>query len=108
MEDTPTTEAELASEFGTAVAVGVKALSKNECLPKEEQLPDSLRRIKEHPAEIWAVKLADRIANLQPPPDYWTHEKIQRYKQEAILIYKELADGNKYLAERLWREIEKY
>ena len=108
LEDTPTQETELEALFGTAVTAGVKALTKNENLPKEEQMPDSLRRIKVQPKEIWSIKLADRITNLQPPPNYWTAEKIANYRQEAMLIYKELHEGNTYLAERLWNEIEKY
>jgi guanosine-3',5'-bis(diphosphate) 3'-pyrophosphohydrolase len=108
LEDTPTTEDELMAEFGAAVTAGVKALSKNENLPKEEQLSDSLGRIKEQPKEIWAVKLADRITNLQPPPSYWSREKISNYKKDALLIYDMLKEGNAYLAERLKSEIENY
>ena len=108
LEDTATTEAELETIFGASITAGIKALTKNELLPKEEQLQDSLRRIKQQPKEIWAIKLADRITNLQPPPHYWTQEKIRQYKQDSILIFEELKDGNTYLAERLRSEIEKY
>jgi guanosine-3',5'-bis(diphosphate) 3'-pyrophosphohydrolase len=108
LEDTPTTEDELNAEFGAAVAAGVKALSKNESLPKEEQLEDSLQRILQQPKEIRAVKLADRITNLQPPPDYWSPEKIRQYHLDAIRIYDALKDGNAYLAERLHRAIAEY
>jgi guanosine-3',5'-bis(diphosphate) 3'-pyrophosphohydrolase len=108
LEDTPATEAGLEAEFGAAVTAGVKALSKNDALPKEQQLADSLQRILQQPAEIWADKLADRITNLQPPPAYWTKEKIARYRLDAILICETLKDGNRCLAERLRREIEKY
>jgi len=108
LEDTTTTEIELETVFGAEVTAGVKALSKDEALPKNERLPDSLQRILLQPKEIWAVKLADRITNLQPPPKYWTAEKIAQYKQEAILIYETLRGGNSYLAKRLWQEIENY
>ncbi|MDR0414133.1 MAG: HD domain-containing protein, partial [Prevotellaceae bacterium] len=100
LEDTPTAEAELEAAFGKAVAEGVKALSKNESLPKAECLPDSLRRILQQPKEVWAVKLADRITNLQPPPAHWTKEKIALYEHDATLIYATLKDGNAYLAKR--------
>jgi guanosine-3',5'-bis(diphosphate) 3'-pyrophosphohydrolase len=83
-------------------------LTKNETLPKEERMSDSLRRIKQQSKEIWAVKMADRITNLQPPPAHWTREKISRYREEAQIIYTELKDGNAYLAERLKVEISKY
>ncbi|GHT28759.1 phosphohydrolase [Bacteroidia bacterium] len=108
LEDTPTTENELETQFGVAVTEGVKALTKNENLPKAEQMPDSLRRIREQPKEIRAVKLADRITNLQPPPDYWTQEKIRQYHLDSILIYNTLKDENTFLAERLLNESRMY
>ncbi|MDR1583945.1 MAG: adenylate kinase [Prevotellaceae bacterium] len=108
LEDTQISEEELVTHFGQQVASGVKALTKNEALPKEEQMFDSLRRIKQMPKEIWAVKLADRITNLQPPPAYWTQEKIRQYHEEAQNIYDELKDGNAYLADRLKSTIESY
>jgi guanosine-3',5'-bis(diphosphate) 3'-pyrophosphohydrolase len=108
LEDTQTTEAELEDQFGKAVTEGVKALTKNESLPKDQQMSDSLHRIKLQPQEIWAVKLADRITNLQPPPAYWSREKILNYKKDALLIYDTLKEGNSYLADRLKSEIERY
>ncbi|MDR3188135.1 MAG: HD domain-containing protein [Prevotellaceae bacterium] len=108
LEDTQTQEDELTERFGRQVASGVKALTKNDALPKEERMSDSLRRIKQTPKEVWAVKLADRITNLQPPPARWTQAKIAQYRAEAQIIYNELKDGNAYLAERLKSKIKKY
>jgi len=108
LEDTDTTESELSERFGTDVLEGVKALTKNDNLPKEEKMIDSLERIKKQPKEVWAVKLADRITNLQPPPAHWTAEKIDQYHQEACLIYETLKEGNTYLAVRLKKAIENY
>jgi guanosine-3',5'-bis(diphosphate) 3'-pyrophosphohydrolase len=108
LEDTDTTEAEFYARFGTLVTQSVIALTKSEALPKTERISDSLRRIKECPKETWAVKLADRITNLQKPPRSWNTEKIARYRMEAKLILEELKDGNQYLANRFEKEIEKY
>jgi 5'(3')-deoxyribonucleotidase len=108
LEDTQTSEDELTIRFGQQVTSGVKALTKNEALPKEEQMPDSLRRIKQMSKEVWAVKLADRITNLQPPPAHWIQEKIVQYREEAQTIYDELKDGNAYLADRLKQSIASY
>lgn len=108
LEDTETTALEIEENFGGLVAFGVQALTKNEKLPKEERLADSLTRIKKCPKEIWAVKLADRITNLQKPPRSWQPEKIRQYHQEAGHILAELRDGNQYLAHRLAMEAEKY
>ena len=71
IEDTNTTADELSKHFGDSVADGVLALTKNKLLPKVQQMSDSLSRIKEQPKEIWAVKLSDRITNMQSPPSNW-------------------------------------
>jgi (p)ppGpp synthase/HD superfamily hydrolase len=67
-----------------------------------------LKRIKEQPKEIWAIKMADRIANLYAPPFYWTNEKKSEYLEEARLIHDELRAGNKYLEVRLANKIIEY
>lgn len=108
IEDTKTTFEEIETEFGLSVANGVLALSKNLELEKSLQMQDSLRRIKEQPKEIWMVKLADRITNLQAPPHYWKHDKIIRYREEAIEIYEALKDASPFLASRLTSKIEDY
>ena len=72
------------------------------------QLADSLRRIRACPPEVWAVKLADRITNLQQPPPRWTAEKRARYRDEARAIHAALAGGHAVLAARLAERIEAY
>ena len=94
--------------FGPKVLDGVQALTKNASLPKSEAMADSLARIRSQPREVWAVKLADRITNLQPPPTHWTPEKIASYRNEAKIIHRALHDGHPFLGERLARKIEDY
>ena len=108
LEDTSTTLNELEREFGTDIAKAVEALTKNNSLPKEQQMNDSLKRIKLLSPEVWAVKLADRITNLQPPPLHWDKDRKIRYREEAGLILSELKDGNEFLAKRLEKKIEEY
>lgn len=109
IEDTEQSFEEVKKLFGEQVANGVIALTKNEEIAeKEKMMVDSLSRIKKQPKEIWAVKMADRICNLQEPPNYWTNEKRIKYQMEAQLIHKELRDGNKYLAKRLEMKINDY
>ncbi|RCJ42182.1 phosphohydrolase [Nostoc minutum NIES-26] len=108
VEDTGTTFDQIKTEFGESVANGVLALTKDESLAKHLQMEDSLRRIKEQPQEIWMVKLADRISNLQAPPYYWTQDKIVRYREEGIQIYEALRDASPFLASRLASKIEDY
>jgi (p)ppGpp synthase/HD superfamily hydrolase len=108
IEDTDTTYAQIRSIFGIGVADGVQALSKNPDLEKSQQLDDSLDRIKQQPIEIWMVKLADRITNLQPPPSHWTTEKIIRYQAEALEIHARLQTSSPYLGLRLAEKIHNY
>lgn len=108
IEDTSTTFDELVNTFGLPIAMAVRALSKDSKLPKDQQMKDSIRRIKKLQPEVWAVKLADRITNLQPPPSYWDINKKTKYREEAKVILAELNDGNPYLAKRLEKKIEEY
>ncbi len=109
IEDTDASFEEVKTNFGEKVANGVMALSKNETLKtKAEQMPDSLRRIKAQGKEVWMVKLADRISNLNAPPFYWKNDKKVKYLKEAQTIYDALHEVNTILAERLKRKIENY
>ena len=108
VEDTEVTCEELAERFGPSVAAGVAALSKSPSLRGRAALLDSLERIEKQPREIWRVKLADRISNLQPPPAHWSHEKQRAYCDEAELILSRLGVASRPLAERLRSAIERY
>jgi hypothetical protein len=46
--------------------------------------------------------------NLQPPPSHWDQEKISKYKQEAKVIYDNLKNASKFLADRLKQKIDSY
>lgn len=108
VEDTNTTIDEIKDKFGIEIAKGVLSMTKNEKLPKEMQIPDSLTRIKKLRKEVWAVKLADRITNLQPPPIKWSNRKIMKYQEDSKMIHHALRDGNEYLAKRLKAVINDY
>lgn len=108
LEDTPTGLEELRENFGEMVAQGVQALTKDEHLPKEERMLDSLRRIRLLPKEIWMVKMADRITNLQTPPATWSKPKCGRYREEAATILECLGAGHPHLTSRLTRKIADY
>ena len=108
VEDTQITLDEIAAHFGNDVAAGVSALTKNVTLYKPQQMPDSLRRIKQQPPEIAVVKLADRITNLSAPPHYWSKEKCAKYREEAITIADELGYASKALDARIRERIEAY
>lgn len=109
IEDTKATFEEVKTHFGEKVAEGVLALSKNEKLEsKAEMMEDSLARIKMQSKEVWMVKLADRVSNLNAPPFYWNNKKKINYLEEAKFIYDALHTANTELAERLSEKINNY
>jgi guanosine-3',5'-bis(diphosphate) 3'-pyrophosphohydrolase len=108
VEDTETPIEEIEKVFGFNIAMAVSALTKNNDLPKEKQMQDSLKRIKKLGTEVWAVKIADRITNLQPPPPHWDNFKKIKYQEEAKVILRELREGNYFLSKRLEEKIEEY
>ena len=109
LEDTPTRLPQLSAYFAPAVCEGVRALTKD---PRIEdpalRLMDSLARIQQHPSAIWVVKLADRIVNLQPPPDHWNPRRVSRYREGAQVICDTLGTASPYLAERLAHKLRDY
>ena len=108
LEDTSTTFDELQATFGLKIADAVLALSKNEALESQAQIPDSLERIKLQSKEVWAVKLADRISNMQAPPAHWDKFKVIAYHKMARVILSTLKGGNTYLEKRLEEKIQAY
>lgn len=108
VEDTEVKLEDIEKEFGIEVKNGVWAMTKDETLPKEEQMNDSLEKLSKQPIEVQFVKLADRIVNLKIPPHYWTLEKKQNYQKEAKQILEKLGNANQYLAKRLEEKIKEY
>jgi (p)ppGpp synthase/HD superfamily hydrolase len=108
IEDTPVTKEQLEEQFGARVASGVQALTKEARLPKDSQMADCLRRIREQPKEIWVVKLADRITNLEPPPKKWPIEKVRKYLEEAREILAQLKGASALLEARFQEKLAAY
>ncbi|MDP2345843.1 MAG: HD domain-containing protein [Deltaproteobacteria bacterium] len=108
VEDAGVTPAQLEAEFGAAVAAGVVGLTKNDALPKEQRMADSLARLRLLPREVQLVKLADRITNLEPPPPKWSVEKRRGYREEARAILAALTGSSPLLEQRIAAKIEAY
>jgi guanosine-3',5'-bis(diphosphate) 3'-pyrophosphohydrolase len=108
IEDTGASRGDIAQTFGQSVAAGVEALSKDKLKSKVDAMADSLARIKAQPREIWMVKLADRIANLAPPPAAWSRDKCRAYREQAIAIADALGAASASLDERLRTRIASY
>jgi (p)ppGpp synthase/HD superfamily hydrolase len=108
LEDTRVRYEQIQDDFGPVVAEGVAALTVNKRLPRVAQMPECLERIRTQPAEIWMVKLADRITNLQPPPPLWSPKRIQDYHRESQVILEALGAVSVFLAQRLRHKIAEY
>lgn len=108
LEDAGVTRAQLAEAFGEAVAAGVQALTKDEAVEKAQRMADSLARIRAQPREVWVVKLADRVTNLEAPPAHWSREKRLAYRDEARVIHAALKDAHAGPAARLEARIDAY
>lgn len=108
VEDAGVTVPEIARTFGTPVAAGVAALTKDAQLPKQERMADSLARLRQQPREVQLVKLADRVTNLEPAPAHWSAEKRAAYRVEAQAILDALRAASPLLAARLAAKIAAY
>ena len=108
VEDAGVAVVTLRQEFGARVADGVAALTKDEAVPRAERMEDSLRRVRAQPREVWLVKLADRITNLEPAPAHWPAEKRAAYRAEAQVIVAALGQAHAGLATRLREKIAAY
>lgn len=109
IEWTSTEYGDVLETFGPEVADGVLALTKNkELMEPEEQMADSLARIRLQPKEIWVVKLADRISKFPPPPSGWSPDKIERYCRETAGIHDALHEADPGLAARLHQKMESF
>jgi (p)ppGpp synthase/HD superfamily hydrolase len=108
VEDAGVAPGALRAAFGDRVAAGVVALTKDEALPRAERMADSLRRIRSQPREVWLVKLADRITNLEPAPPAWTAEKRGAYLAEARTILEALGEAHAGLSARLREKTADY
>jgi guanosine-3',5'-bis(diphosphate) 3'-pyrophosphohydrolase len=108
IEDTETTRQELELVFGKDIAEGVWALTGDQKLLKDYRLSDSLAKIRKCPREAGAVKLADRITNLQVPPKSWSKSHIREYLFDSQRILQALSGSNEYLEKRLLSKIGEY
>ena len=108
IEDTKITYDFLQNNFNKEIADGVFALTKNSNLPHDQQIIDSLNRIKKQPKEVAIVKMADRICNLKKIPDFWSDQKCENYLVESKLILNELGFASKNLQNLLTDSITNY
>lgn len=106
LEDTAVTQDALAEVFGTRVTSTVASLSKNLIVPFSEER--YLQAIALHSREAAAIKLCDRITNLQSAPATWAQAKRASYLVESAQILRLLGHAHGYLRQRLIETMARY
>lgn len=104
LEDTKVTGKEMLKHFQPQVVHGVDLLTKKEGLP----IPDYLLNIQDGGIDVSAIKMCDRIVNLQRPPAHWGADKLEEYYDESILIFEILGENHDYVSRRLDMKIDLY
>ncbi len=83
VEDTDTTFAELAAQFGPEIAAIVREVSDDKSLPKAERKQRQIDHAPELSDRARLVKLADKICNLRDlidsPPADWSDQRRRDY-----------------------------
>lgn len=90
IEDTATTEQELAEQFGVRVAALVMELTDDKSLPKAERKRLQVEHAGDASHKARLVKLADKVVNLRDlaanPPSDWPLERRQQYFDWAAAV----------------------
>ncbi len=112
VEDTGVTPENIADQFGSEIAHGVAAMSKDASLGTREGidksclLRENLARLVQAPRWMQVVKLADRTSNLKIFPAFWGRDKIACYLDESEMIANALKDSSLGLYVRLLGRIQ--
>lgn len=101
IEDTATTQSELAASFDDAVACCVAEVSDDKSLPKAERKRLQIEHAPHSSQSAKLVKLADKLANLRDlsmnPPEDWSEERIAEYRAWALAVVAGLRGTNSIL-----------
>lgn len=101
LEDTDTTQDQLAAAFGPDVAAVVAEVSDDKTLSKAERKRLQIEHAPHVSRSAKLVKLADKISNLRSlkasPPNGWPRKRINEYIEWSILVVDGLRDVNQTL-----------
>jgi GTP diphosphokinase / guanosine-3',5'-bis(diphosphate) 3'-diphosphatase len=111
IEDTETSDAEIASQFGEEVLSIVCEVTDDKSLPKAERKLLQIEHAPHLSKEAKLVKLADKICNLRDmadsPPSDWTLSRIVEYFDWAKAVVDGLRGTNDQLESLFDRAYEK-
>lgn len=106
LEDTETTQDELAAAFGPRVAAVVAEVTDDKRLPKAARKRLQIEHAPHASPSAKLVKLADKISNIRSlnasPPDGWTRKRIDEYIDWAVLV----VQGVRGISENLERQFD--
>lgn len=108
IEDTETTEEELKSIFGKAIAKIVVEVTDDKSLPKAQRKLAQIEHAKHASKRAKLVKLADKISNLRDilssPPVNWPLERKREYFDWSKAVIDQVRGTNKKL-EKIFDEL---
>lgn len=107
LEDTPTTREQLEKEFGKEVADLVFSVTNESGINRKERMEKTYPKIWMHPLGV-ALKLADRIANVEASLKNNRPEFFKMYKKEFPSFKKALIDPktNHGMCIYMWAHLE--
>ena len=107
LEDTETTFAELAKEFGTEIAELVAEVTDDKSLSKAERKRLQIETAPRKSARARMIKVADKASNLHSlissPPRDWSSERIRDYVAWAGEVVAGCRGVNRYLEQEFDR-----
>lgn len=101
VEDTPLTVAEVASAVGDDVAAIVAAVTDEPGATRAERKPRTLAKLRQASPEARAVKLADRIANLESARRDGREDLLEMYRGEHTAFQAALRRPGEHAAQWL-------
>jgi GTP diphosphokinase / guanosine-3',5'-bis(diphosphate) 3'-diphosphatase len=111
LEDTPTTEQELARAFGPEVAAVVAEVTDDKSLDKAERKRRQIAHAPHLSVRAQTIKIADKISNLraivETPPADWSIERKREYFQWARQVVDACPAPNDVLKSEFARTAER-
>ena len=101
IEDTSTTQEELASEFSPEIASVVLEVTDDKSLPKDKRKQLQIEHAPQLSFMARQVKLADKISNLkgilESPPEGWDNERLLEYAKWSEKVISRIKGTNEIL-----------
>lgn len=112
LDDTGTTRAEVASQFGEKVASYVDEMTEDLKLPSKERKKLQIIHALHQSQGAAVIKLSDKLHNLNTlmtdPPAGWSQDQMDQYFQWAQAVIENLPAVSESLKEEVHKAITKY